>query len=458
MTPSGFVDPLGLLTAASSPAATIGGVDVGNAVRGGSVRVALDSRGELAIELDPAALPPEPVDYLATTTYKSTGPGLRTDFSGHVDRAVLADGRIKLEASGASLLVEHAAGLLISKGVAPPQLIYEMARSAGMTDDELVISELDDAEPEIFEVIAPLHGLALEAERRIASVTLMPRTDVLPRLAEMEFGDQLDAIDAEAFALSLQSQHRVYLAEQAGLREIDTMLDWLAARFQHGLARTQDGSLQPFERANSRARPHRGDLAVVRGLTSGQRWLRSVTRESMRFTASIRTNDPLLDIDLAALRTTERLALAACRRATSEHEPLARVQAISEAIESLVAEVSVPRRWERAQLRAAMRALPDHLPAGLLEDAKKAIGNLNTPGLMRRFRSLAEHAGLPISDRELGLLDEMRNVRNDAVHGRPAVPPSPPALDYATAIVCRVIVEHLRAETARRTSRHDTTD
>jgi hypothetical protein len=67
---------------------------------------------------------------------------------------------------------------------------------------------------------------------------------------------------------------------------------------------------------------------------------------------------------------------------------------------------------------------------------------------MDRYRSLAEHEGLSITDREMDLLDTMRKIRNDTVHGRAAIAPSPVDLDYATAIVCRVVVEHLQNDSA----------
>jgi hypothetical protein len=443
MTTDGFVDPLGLAQRRLSPTVVIGSVDVTNALRGGTVHMGMDSRGEVKLTLDPAALPPEPVDYLATMTYSSSGSGVRADFAGHVRRAADDDGRIRVDAFGATLLTENAAGLLISRGVGPPQLFYVMARSAGMTDDELVIQDLDAAEPEIFEVIVPLHGVALERRHRVAGVTLLRGKDVMPRLVDMDFGDDIEAMTADVCAMALHSDRRPYVAEQAGLREIDTAIDWLAARFQHGLALSSSGAIQPFDRASARARPRRGDLVVVRGLRSGQRWLRSVAYEGMRFSATIAVDDPLLDIEPTSLRLTDRLALAACRRATSAVEPLARVQALSEAIESLVSGVSIPRRWERAVLKEIKNSLSSELPADLLEAAKQAIGNLNQPGLMQRFRALVDEEGLPVSDSELDLLDQVRAVRNDAVHGRTATAPSPADLDYATAIICRVVVQHL---------------
>ena len=444
MTPERFVDPLGLVGDRRSPKVMLGSADVTNALRGGNLHMAMDSRGEVRLNLDPAALPPEPVDYLAPMTYTSRGAGVGGRFAGHVHRAVQNGPRIQLEAFGASLLAEHTTGLLISRGVEPPELLYTMAKSAGMSDDELVIQEIDAAPPEVFEVIAPVHGIAIERRHRFAGVTFLSGDEVQPRLEEMDFGGELDAMAADTFVVSLQSARRIYAAEQAGLREIDTGINWLVARLQHGLVLFPDGTIQPFERANARARPHRGDLVVVRGLGSGRRWLRSVAREAMAFTAKIDPHDPLLDLDVTNLQTTDRLALAACRRATSELEPLARVQALSEAIECLVAGVSVPRRWRREELRKVKKAMPADLPAELAEAVKRAIGDLNRPGLMQRFRMLVEEQGVPVSDAELDLLDRTRAVRNDAVHGRDARPPSPAELDYTTAIVCRVIVEHLR--------------
>jgi hypothetical protein len=65
---------------------------------------------------------------------------------------------------------------------------------------------------------------------------------------------------------------------------------------------------------------------------------------------------------------------------------------------------------------------------------------------MRRLRAAVEDYGLPVSDDELALLDRMRAIRNDAVHGREASLPSPTELDYASAVTCRLVVEYLLAD------------
>jgi hypothetical protein len=436
-------DPLGILEDRGSPAVALGATDVTNALRGGSIRQALNSRGEVDLTLEVAALPPSPVDYLAPLSYRSSGTGIRADFVGHVSSARPEDDRIQLEARGASLLVEQAVGLLVAFGVPHYELVYTMARSAGMSEGELFIGRLDELEPEVFEVITPLHGVIVDAPESFAGLTILPADQVIDRLVGLGFGDHADELHADAFALSLRTAALGYDAEQAGLHDIDTALDWLATRLQHGLAVLPDGTSQWFDRAQRLARPRRGDVVAIRGLTTGRRWLRSASPEALGLRAMLGVNDSLLQIDTQSLSTTHRLALAACRRATSERDPLARVQALWEAIECLVAGVKVPHLWAKADLKTIKQHLPDQLPPALRTRAEQAIDDLNQSPLMARFRELVEREGLPISEAEIELLTAIRGVRNDAVHGRPATPPPPAELDYATAIVGRLVVEHL---------------
>jgi hypothetical protein len=129
------------------------------------------------------------------------------------------------EARGASLLVKQAAGLLVACGVPQFEIVFTMARSAGMSDDELFIGSLDELTPEVFEVVTTLHGVVVEAPRSFAGVTFLPTDQRIERLAELGFGDHVDELHADAFALSVQTAALGDGAEQAGMR--DTALDWL---------------------------------------------------------------------------------------------------------------------------------------------------------------------------------------------------------------------------------------
>jgi hypothetical protein len=434
-------DPLGIIAGRARQQVLFGAVDVTNAIRGGRIHGSLDSRGELKLTLDADALPADPVDYLAPLEYRSPSGGNR--FTGHVAKSVPDGRRIAFEAYGATRLVEQAVGTFVALDTPHQEIVYVMARAASMTDEQLYIQGLDALKPEIFEVLAPVHGVSVDDTARIGSVTLIATEPMRKRIAELGFAEHLDEIDADAFALGLATAALGYHAERTALAQIDLALSWIATRLRHAITFLPDGALQGFDRAERRAVPRRGDLVIVRGLGTGRRWLRSTTAEATAATARIDADDPLLHALPQTLRPVERLALSACRRAVAESEPLARIQAISEAIECLVSGVKVPRLWPEGDLRRLRDALPDDVGPELRQRARKAISDLNDPPLMPRLRHLIDTYGLPVSDAEIELLKTVRGIRNDAVHGREATPPAPEVLDYASAVLCRLTVEHL---------------
>lgn len=154
-------------------------------------------------------------------------------------------------------------------------------------------------------------------------------------------------------------------------------------------------------------------------------------------------DDSLLGRLPEQLTPGDRLALAACRRAVSEREPLARVQALWEAIEFLVAGFRAPQLFKRQDLEAIKSAIPAGIPERLRERADRLISDLNQPPLMARLRALIEQEALPCSEAEIDLLLKLRRIRNDAAHGRAAEPPAPDVLDQATAIACRLVASKL---------------
>ncbi len=105
-------DPLGLLDHRQTPTVTIGSADVSNALRGGTLNMALNQRGEARFSLDVAALPADPIDYLASIEYHTGRPGGRAEFVGNINTARVEDGRIELDAYDATLLAERAVGRL----------------------------------------------------------------------------------------------------------------------------------------------------------------------------------------------------------------------------------------------------------------------------------------------------------------------------------------------------------
>lgn len=438
-------DPFGLLGRRRSKV-KVGFTDVTTALRGGRYRGTIEDRDRMTLRLDPEMLPPDPVDYFAPVEFHfrgSQGQGRRREFVGHTATAGKdAEGLLDIVAHGATLLTERAIGYFVHVGLTAAEITYLVARSAGMSDEQLSIPQLDELPVETFEMIAPLYGVTAAEPTELVGVTVVPVEDAIAVLTEMGFdADELE--QADSYALSLHTERLGFHGERAGLDAIDRAIDWLATRLRYGLALLPDGAAQRFDRETRRALPRRGELVAVRGLLTQRRWLRSASMGVRAASVELDPDDPLLGRLPEQLTAADRLALAACRRAVSEREPLARVQALWEAIEFLVAGFRAPKLFERQDLEAIKAAIPADIPEQLRERAEKVISELNQPPLMARLRSLIEHEALPCSEAEIDLLVELRRIRNYAAHGRAAEPPAPDVLDQATVVACRLVASKL---------------
>jgi hypothetical protein len=336
-------DPFGLLEPRPGLAVKLGSTDISGAVRGGSVTGTMGGRGSATLNLAPNLLPPDPVDYFAPLEIKPRRDSDRALFVGHAATAVVDDSdRIRVDAYGASLLTEQTLGHFEAADVTAAEITYLIARAAGMSDDQLVIEGLDDLPIETFEVLSPLYGVRADRPTQLAGVTLVPPANGRASLIELGF-DEDELGDADAYAVSVHTDRLGFAAERAGLDAINLAVDWLAVRLRYGLAQFPDGHPQPFDRDSRRVLPTRGDLVAVRGLLTQRRWLRSTAMQLRASTVAVDPTDRLLSGLPDCLSPAERLALAACRRAASESDALARVQALWEAIEFLVAGVAAPR-------------------------------------------------------------------------------------------------------------------
>lgn len=437
-------DPWGLLETRPAPRVRFGFTDTPLALRGGSISTGLDQIEGATLNLNPRLLPADPVDYVAPLEVRSARDEHRVLFSGHVADATEGErGLIDISAFGASGLTERIVGTFAQGGLSAPESTYLIARAAGLRDNQLVIEGLDEIEVEVFEVVAPIHGVSVEGPTKLGSVTVFPPDLVLSTIEALGFEPERDLTEGSAFALSLQTDRLGYLAERQGLRDIDVALGWLTTRLRYGLALLPDGSPQHYRRESARALPRRGELVWVRGLASGRRWLRSADLEVRAAEYDLAADDPLLEQDLEPLASADRLAVQACRRAAAEGEPIARLQAIWEAVEFMVAKVRAPRRFADGDIKAIKRSLPRELPEDLRRRAQQAISDLNQVPLMARLRELVEEQGLPCSEAELDLLAELRRTRNDAAHGRAAEPPDADVIDQAVAVVSRLMITKL---------------
>jgi hypothetical protein len=322
------------------------------------------------------------------------------------------------------------------------ELVHLLGRMSGLRDDQMNIHGMDTLPREVFEVVIAITGLKISQPIQVGTIRLLPAPAglrILDGLPAAAFDEPFR--EAPCHALVLRTAHRAVDAEQDALQQVRTALAWIAVRVRYGLLRLPDETVQSFTRQDARSLPQAADLVAIRGLRSGRTWLRVAGEASRAPTLTLDESPHLMQPPLPSILTLQdRQALLACRRAAAEPDPLARVQALWEAIEFYVAGARVPPLFTREQLSALRSAIPVDLNDEQRQRVLNKIDELNDPPLMIRLRSVLEAEGTPVTDTEIALLRRLRELRNKAVHGRSTDLPDSEDVRYATSVVSRMLI------------------
>lgn len=435
-----------------------GAASADGAAIGGNSTSGLDAIPSSTVSLDTSLLGSEPIDYWATLTDTVEEGGFPEHelFRGAVQSA-LADGDVvQIESEGAVALTEQMAGGLLAANIPPAELIQALIDRSGW-DGGLRFSEEPKRPPEEpFVVSVPLEGLEVEHPIALGRVTIAPRESGPPDVADLENGDDVGETGTEMIAEYLNGSsylvaglpaETVDAAEEAGLLAIDTALSWLTVRGRYGAAILPDGEPQSFDRQRALRAPVRGDVVLVRGTVTNRLWLRRQTSAQQPLQRRLGSDDSAFRPALPAqLDVNDRLALLALRLAATETDPLLQVQALWQAIESYAERRKGERRLFTKREKAA---ISEQLPTtGLNPRQRKrleeAVEGLNHEPLGLRLERRLKRDAVQVTVDELALLDRLREIRNDVVHGR--VIQSPPQRDdvnYGISIVSRMLVHRI---------------
>jgi hypothetical protein len=455
-TPTSGLDPLGLADVPPRHRVRIGGVDVSAAVRIGHATSAVSTLPVASFALDVDLLPTDPLDLLADVTLdRNLGPAYVRRFTGVVVAADIAGHQLTIEARSGTALTEGVIPGLTQRGVPASELVHLLGRISGLRDEQMDIHGMDTLPREVFEIVVAITGLKISQPMQIGTVRLLPAPAglrILDGLPAAVFDQPFRA--APCHALVLRTANRAVDAEQDALQQVRAALAWVAVRVRYGLLRLPDETIQSFTRQDARSLPQATDLVAVRGLRTGRTWFRVTGEASRAPTLALDASSHLMQPPLPSiLSLQDRQALLACRRAAAEPDPLARVQALWEAIEFYVAGARVPPLFTRKQLselRSAIGAIPVDLNDEQRQRVLHKIGELNDPPLMMRLRRVLEAEGTPVTDAEIALLRRLRDLRNDAVHGRSTDLPDSEDVRYATSVVSRMLVFRMHNTLAAR--------
>ena len=436
-------DPLGLADIPPTSRVRIGGVDVSHAVLSGHATAAVSTMPVASFTLDLGLLPPDPVDLLAEVTLdRSLGSSYARRFTGAVVTAYAAGQQLSVEARSGIALTEGVIPGLTQRGVSASELVHLLGRISGLRDDQMDIHGMETLPREAFEVVVAVTGLKISQPIQVGVVRFLPAPAglrIVQGLPTARFDQPFRA--APCHALVLCSAHRAVDAEEDALQKIRTALAWIVVRVRYGLLRLPSEAVQSFTRHDARSLPHAADLVAVHGLRSGRTWLRVAGEASSAPTLTLDDSPHLMQPPLPSILTLQdRQALLACQRATAESDPLERVQALWEAIEFYVSGARVPTLFTSEQLSALRRAIPVDLNDEQRQRVLNKIAELNAPPLMVRLRSVLAVEGTPVTYEEIALLRRLRDLRNDAVHGRSTALPNQEDVQYATSLVSRMLV------------------
>lgn len=446
-----------LMRARSVRAVRFGEADAAFAVVGGTSRNGLDQLPEADIEIDTDLLGSEPIDYWApvTDTIEQFGEG-REMFRGAVQRVEIAGRVANLTCEGATALTEHSSGGMVALGMDQFELISALMEQAGVQSEFLLSEEPEQPQPETFEVWTPLEGLTVAEPIEIAGITVVPPAQALARLDGLgmeQEGDGARSLGQEfrsgaSYALARVVSEMPNRAEDGGLARIDFALAWIATRGRYGAALLPDGEPQSFDRQAGRLTARRGKVIFVYGTDTERAWLRwpeegnDVAQRKLEAGSTFLQPQPPAQIEIE-----DRLALGALRLAATAPDPLVQVQALWQAIESYAAGIKTKTKlFSKSELKNLRQALPDDLTTSQDAALQRMLGRLNEEPLRERLRRRLKSDAVPVTDAELKVLDDLREVRNAVTHGRDIQETiDRDTVNYGISIVARILVHRIAA-------------
>lgn len=377
-------------------------------------------------------------------------PSGKVMFRGSITSATPTLSDISLElAAGIDVFEETIIQGMAVADVGNLEMLWSIVRGAGLGEERINIEGFTKGPMEPFEVIVPLDNLELSAD------IVFTNTEITkdPKIFEIASSTTKDK---EFDVLSEFGQSGIWIrvivraktlhdAENDGLRNIDIFLARLTSRIQLSVSRIGAYDSQ-WNRNNLFGKPVRGDVVLVRGLTTRRRWLRR----------PFSGNTPKLDLsqfkDLdypsltVALPEYLQEALLAWQRSNHANHPLASITAIWDAIEFYSSQIKVAGDFTKSEIRQIRKDAVKSIPQA--DDAKRnrvadVLGLLNQASLIMKFDLAMKEDGIVLSDEETAVLKNLRQTRNDFVHGNKITMPSDAEMLLARATVNRILVARI---------------
>ena len=447
------LDALGLMAARLRSVVKFGTTDVGAGLVRGNMTSALNRLATASFVID-FKQSPGVADYFSAFSVALHQQGAeRPRFTGSVIKATPTQDGTEIEAVSSVQLLETVIPGMAARGVAPAEMVYVLARSAGIPDEKLKIQGLEALPRETFEVVVPIDGIMVDEPRSFGGISLIPAISARKAIAEWSVQDELrSSFDSLAYGLVLVTAERMLSAETEALAAVELALAWLTVQLRYGLTHLPDGTSLAFDRKESLTRVVRRDVVYVRGLSTLRQWLRRPLMARQALLVNLHSTARLVADVLPELSLQDQLAIKALARVAHESDSLAQIQALWEAIEFYVSGTTAEHIFSSGECRTIRKAILTELgqvASNRLKRIDRSIGELSNPPLLVRLKKTLDDDRVPISDEEIDLLAKLRALRNDVVHGRRSERPITEDVEYAASVVARMIVYRVARCTAK---------
>ncbi len=433
---------------------TIGSVDISSAVERATTHSAVGEMSSAAFYLDASAPVVSQVDFTAEVVMGRGGTDLvRRLFTGSVVTAQRDSRMLRVDCLTSPTLRDPMAAEWVTTSH-PLDQLYALARESGVPDERIHIEGIERLPRQVFEVVAPIDGLALSDAVRVGRVTFAPASSVDGVLSGLGGHRIIDDFRSRsAFAVAYVTHARQLLAERAGLRRIDASIAWVNIRLRYSSPSEPGGTPGEWSRAQLRQLAARSDLVAVRGLSTGSAWVRRRRHQPVTEVALSTSggHDAAVALDPLQSEAGLRAAATAAARAASATDPVTRITAISECLEFYVGTTKTPKRFTR-QDRSSLLGAASGFSADKKKRVEQLVGDLDNVPLLARLRYRLALDGVPIAEDEMELLARLRGQRNDLVHGK-SDEGDHQELDRAAALLARILLHAAHSRAVNRPTR-----
>lgn len=428
---------------------TVGDVDITGAVADFSYTQQLNEMAVGSIKLKPEELLKlPPLNYASEIRLsKLVNSDEKILFRGNITSATPRSGEVSLGiAVGIDLFQETLIQGMAVAETGHLELVWSIVRGAGLGEERINIEGFKKAPIEPFEVIVPVGGIELSEDTTFAEFELT-KDQKVAEIAQTTSKDKSAEVVTEFTQAGLWLRLIVrattlYDAEAEGLKKIDVFLSRLTSRIQLSVSRIGDHH-NAWDRNRLFGKPVRGDTVLVRGLTTRRRWLRRPFTGSAAVMDVAKISDvdfPPLAYDLPAYLTE---AFLAWQRSIHANHPLAAITALWDAIEFYSSQIKVVSSFTKTETK---RIRKDAIQSLGEEDEKKksrvtdVLGMLNQASLIMKFDLAMKEDGVILADEETKVLKDLRETRNNFVHGNDVTIPTEAEMLLARTVVNRLLV------------------